>query len=171
MPSFVLRRLRRSPSDGLTLLRVTFLAFCIAIALIGWVVAILNGIGDEFGRVAVAPVLLSVVVVGVAAQMALSLVRRPLDCTDSAALARSYVSRRFFTRLAFSEVPALVGFVAFLLTTEPWLYPLGAAFTAVGFARTAPTRAQLNAEQEQLVAAGCDHSLTEALMGNKPGKK
>ncbi|HSH60221.1 MAG TPA: hypothetical protein VK988_11385 [Acidimicrobiales bacterium] len=35
MPSLVLRRLRRSPSDGLTLLRVTFLAFCIAIALIG----------------------------------------------------------------------------------------------------------------------------------------
>ncbi len=84
--------------------------------------------------------LLSAVVAGLATQMTFSLIRRPLDCTDSGALAGSYFSRRFFIRLALSEVPALVGFVGFLLTTEPWLYPLGAAFSAVGFARTAPTR-------------------------------
>lgn len=147
-----------------------FLAFCTAIVLIGVVVAILNGMGDEFGHLAVAPVLLGVVLVGVLGQLAFSLVRRPLDCTDSATLARSYLSRRLFARLALAEAAALVAFLGFLLTSEPWLYPLGAAFSAVGFARTAPTRAQLNAEQEQLAAAGCSQSLTEALIHNKPGR-
>jgi hypothetical protein len=147
-----------------------FVAFCNAIVLIGVVVAILDGMDDEFGQVAVAPVLLGVVLVGVVCQLAFSLLRRPLDCTDPKALARSYVSRRLFTRLALGEAAALVGFLGFLLTTAPWLYVVGGMFTAVGFARTAPTRAELRAEQEQLVDAGCSQSLTEALMQYKPGR-
>ncbi len=166
----MLRRLRRSPADGLTLLRTMFVAFCNAIVLIGVVVVILHGLDDEFGKVAVAPVLVTVVLVGIVGQLTFSLVRRPLDCTDSGALARSYVTRRVFARLALSEAAALVGFLGFLLTSAPLLYPVGAVFTAIGFARVAPTRAALRSEQDQLVSAGCNQSLTEALMQNKPGR-
>ena len=169
IPSFVLRR-RRDSADGLTLVRTMFVTFCNAIILISVVVVILDGTGDELGRMAALPVLIGVALVGLLGQLAFSLVRRPLDCTDSASLARSYLSRRVFAGLALSEPAAIVGFLGFMLTTEAWIYPVGAALTAVGFARTAPTRAQLRAEQAQLAAAGCSQSLVAALMQNKPGR-
>ena len=152
------------------MVRTMLLAFCNAIVLIGVVVAIIDGTGDQFGQLPVSPVLLVVVLVGLLGQLAFPLVRRPLDCTDSSALARSYLNRRLFSGLAISEAPALVGFLGFLLTSKAWLYPLGAVFTAIGFARTAPTRAQPYAEEAQLVAAGFGESLIAALIQHRPGR-
>ena len=52
---------------------------------------------------------------------------RPLDCGSDAALAASYRTR-FFLRIAL----ALLGFVGFLLTGNPAVYPIGAAFHGGG---------------------------------------
>ena len=152
------------------MVRTMFIAFCNAFVLIGVVVAVLDRTGDEFGQLPVTPILLAVVLVGLLGQLVFLLMRRPLDCTDSRALARSYLNRRVFSGLAVGEAAALVGFLGFILTSEAWLYPVGAVFTAIGFARTAPTRNQLQAEQAQLVAAGCGESLTAALIRHKPGR-
>jgi len=70
--------------------------------------------------------------------------------------------------MAFSEVAALFGFVAFFLTYLWWTYPVGAAITALGFRRAAPTSARLRADQEVLIASGCSRSLVGALRTVRP---
>jgi hypothetical protein len=83
---------------------------------------------------------------------------RPLDCGSDAALAASYRTR-FFLRIAL----ALLGFVGFLLTGNPAVYPIGAAFTVVGFARLAPTAGNLARDQQELGRTGCPRRLVAAL--------
>jgi len=78
---------------------------------------------------------------------------RPLDCSDDPSLAASYRTR-FFLRLAFSETIALLGFVGFILTGRWWVYPVGAVFTAVGYARLAPSASNLSRDQDHLVVRG-----------------
>jgi hypothetical protein len=88
--------------------------------------------------------------------------RRPLDCSDLAALAASYRSR-FFLRTAFSEAIALFAFVATLIVGQWWIYWLFVPFTLFGFGQNAPTTGRVRAEQERLRLAGCELSLVRAL--------
>lgn len=94
-------------------------------------------------------------------------IERPLDCTDDRRLAGSYRTR-FFLRIAFSEVAALFGFVAFFVTYYWWAYPIGAAIAALGFRRAAPTAANLRHDQEILSRSGCGRSLVRALRQPNP---
>jgi hypothetical protein len=90
------------------------------------------------------------------------LMRKPLDCRSDASLAGSYRTL-FFLRVAFSQMCSLVGFVAFFLTENPAMYPLGVVFSAAGYATFAPTAARLERDQQDLHAAGCARSLVHAL--------
>ena len=90
--------------------------------------------------------------------------RRPLDCSTPAALAGSYRTR-FFVRLALGEASALIGFVALFVVDSPVPYFVGAVFTAIAFARLAPTRAHLAADQAALRRRGCNLDLVATLSG------
>lgn len=147
--------------DGLILLRQVFVSFVIALVLIGVVVVFLDRSGEA---PADPPTTLAVALLAVGAVVSRlgPRLERSLDCTSNGTLAATY-RMRFFLRLAFSEVAALLGFVAFFLTYAAWAYPVGAAITAVGFMHAAPTAANLSAEQQQLTAQGCGRSLVSAL--------
>jgi hypothetical protein len=88
--------------------------------------------------------------------------RRPLDCSDLAALAARYRGR-FFLRAAFSQGIALLAFITTLIVGQWWIYWLFLPFALFGIGRNAPTAGHLEVEQERLRLAGCDLSLIRAL--------
>lgn len=77
-------------------------------------------------------------------------------------MAESY-RKSFFLGVALAELVALVAFVASFVVSAGWLYLLGAAFSAVGFAWLAPTTRNLAHRQEDLSRAGCEFSLRGAI--------
>ena len=163
-----LRRAKTLPAHGLATLRLLFLNFCVALALIGLVVAILvnaqhftgSNVNSQVTAIAIA-------VIGAVSLVTPSVVERPLDCANDHRLAFTY-RNRFFTRIAVAETPALSGFAGFILTGRWWIYPLGAAFGAIGFARLAPTAANIEKDQERLDRQGCTRSLIAALARPRP---
>jgi hypothetical protein len=163
------RRTGAQGTNGLTVLRALFLSFCFALVMVGVVVAVLTNTTPPVNRhrLNALPVAIGIVVVGGLCEVGRRLIERPLDCSDDLPLAGTYRTR-FFLRIAFSEVPALVGFTGFILTARWWTYPLGLAFTAVGFARLAPTKPHLAQDQAVLDAAGCRRSLSAALAKPAP---
>ena len=150
----------RSGSGNLLVsLRRLFISFPIAIVAIGAVVVIL---GDAKTPGPTARSIGVVVAVGVTSLVAQAFVQRTLDVTSPATLAESY-RKRFFLRLALSDAVALIAFVVFISWGPQWVYAIGAAFTFIGFARMAPTRSNLQREQDRLSLSGNQVSLTEAL--------
>lgn len=162
LPIMPTRRLRSGPASSgglLATLRDLFVSFCVAIALIGVVVIVLGDVAER-DRAALSATI--VVVVGASTIVAGALVKRQLDCSSDAALASSYRTR-FFLRLAVAEWAALVALVSGLVLGPWWIYFVGAAFTALEFARLAPTQAHLEADQRRLTGEGCHRSLVAVL--------
>ncbi|MGV3759887.1 MAG: hypothetical protein ACO1PW_10160 [Actinomycetota bacterium] len=162
VPWVGLRRAQHEGAGALEVLRQAFTAFVAALVLIGVVVLVLaSGVSDED---AMSPGLVAAGVAGfgVISLFLPRLFERPLDCTDAGTLLVGYRTR-FFLRLAFAAAAALVGFVGVFLAATWWLYPLGAAFAAIGFARLAPTQANLQRDQDELNLSGCGRSLVHVL--------
>lgn len=155
LPGSTARRAMSAP-DGLFALRVTFLGFAQAIVFLA-VVAFVVTAGADRHPATIATVL--VLAWGVASLVAAQVIPKPLSCDR---LGDSYRTR-FFLRLAFAESAALVAFVAVLLTGHVELYFLGALATAIGFARAAPSRGNLERDQQELHLAGCAKSLLAAV--------
>lgn len=161
LPSLAMRRTARDPSrDPLVDLRSLFLTFCAAIFSIGIVVVILGDLTEGPERTGLSVAI--VVAAGCASLLAQQFLPRALDCTSAGSLASSYRTR-FFLRMAFAESAALAGFVLYIALGPWWVYFIGAAFTAVGFVRLAPTRRHLMQDQDALSLSGCTRSLLEAL--------
>jgi FtsH-binding integral membrane protein len=157
------RRARAAGAHGLIVLRQTYLAFALALALIAVVVVPMSAATTLTPHpYRPAPVSVAVLVLGVVALFGVRLVEKPLDCSDDRRLAGSY-RIRFFARLAFSESASLLGFAAFIITNSAWPFFLGAACTAVGYYRLAPTKAHLDQDQDVLDHAGCTRSLRAAM--------
>lgn len=164
LPGLSMRRFKKQAAagHGLIALRGIYLSFVVAIVMIGGVVAILEAT-EGIGSTDVLPVAVVVVVVaGLATLAAPRFLARPLRCENELALAEGY-RQRFFLRVAFAEAAALVGFIGFIVSGVGWLYPLGALFSAIGFARLAPTAGHLRQDQEDLRRRGCNVSLMSAL--------
>jgi hypothetical protein len=157
-------QLAKRQADALVATREIFVSFCTALALFGVVLVFLgfDGTRSQISDVVAAGI---VVVIGVAT-LALRMVfgNRSLDCAGVVQLRTSYRSR-FFLRMAIAEVAALCGFVLTFMAEASWLYFVGAAFTAVGFAAAAPTRRQLARDQARLTATGCSLDLVAAIRG------
>ncbi len=162
------RRVEQRRIEPLAGLRSIFVAFSVALLLVGVVVVILWGASD-LGEDGLSPTAVGVAVgaIGVATLAAPKVADRPLDCADDQSLVRSYTTR-FFLRVAFGESAALVGFVGFILCGNPLVYFVGLALTAVGFWQAAPTARNLAEDQERLRAAGCGRSLVVALRTAPP---
>jgi hypothetical protein len=154
---------RAGVPDGLVGLRMTFLALCTGLLLVGIVVGLMAAdVADRDHSVSGLAAALAVAVVGAAGLLLVRFLPVGLDCADELALARSWRSR-FFGRSTASTLPALAGFAAFVLSGVPALYPLGLAFTAVGLAVSGPFHATLVRDQERLALDGCAISLVPAL--------
>jgi cbb3-type cytochrome oxidase subunit 3 len=141
-----------------------------SLVLIGVVVIALTGNGTaEPDRLAASVVAAGVVAYGVLSLFAPRLIERPLDCSDESALVTGYRTR-LFLRIAFAHAAALVGFVGFFLSGEAWMYPLGAIFALVGYVSLAPSRRNLERDQEELNQQGCGLSLTGVLVTRRIAK-
>lgn len=165
LPGLSVRRFKKQAAvgHGLIALRGIYLSFVIALGMIGVVVGILETT-EGIGSTDVLPVAVVVVAaVGLATLAAPLLLIRPLPCESESALAEGY-RQRFFLQVAFAEAAALVGFIGFIVSGAGWLYPVGALFSAIGFARLAPTSGHLRQDQD-LRHRGCDVSLMSALRG------
>jgi F0F1-type ATP synthase membrane subunit c/vacuolar-type H+-ATPase subunit K len=162
---FYLRSRQGTAVDGLRSLRAIFLGFAGSLVIYGVVLVIIGG-GRATGNAR--PWAVGLAAYGVLDLALVRAVERPLDCASDAALAQTYRTR-FFMRVAFAQSVALFGFVAVFVVGPVWLYLLGAAFTAVGYARLAPTRANLGADQRRLAEQGCARSLVTALRTQRPG--
>lgn len=157
--------------QGLVVLRMSFVNFVTSLVGAGVVLGIVAARSTFMKRpLPGMPVGLAILVLGIASLEATRRLEQPLDCTIAARLAASYRSR-FFVGVAFSESLALIGFVAVMLTSQVWPYPLALVFTAVGFWRLAPTRANLARDQEILDQSGCQLSLVAALGTPPTGRR
>ena len=168
IPGFLALQLRKSrEGEGLVVLRGLFLSFVLGVMMIGVVVAILDLNTSSFGTVSEPPVVLGVLGVGVLSIIGPLAVGRTLECGDDERLVKSYV-QRFFLRIAFAELPALAGFVGFMVSSAGWMYLVGAAFSIVGFVRLAPTADHLRRDQDDLREKGCHRQLVLALQHHSP---
>jgi hypothetical protein len=157
--------------DGLVVLRQVFTSFVFALLMFGVVIAVLYSTSDPPGDPphGVAAALLAAGTVGLLAGTRFER-SKPLDCTDDTALANGYRAR-FFLRVAFADAVALFGFVGFFLTYDWWPYPTGLLIATFGFARAAPTAANLRREQERLAERGCFRSLVGSLRTVPPSRR
>jgi hypothetical protein len=129
------------------MLRLLFTAFALQLVLLGIVVIALAGTETaEPDRPAASVVAAGVVACGVLSLFAPRLIERPLDCTDETALVSGYRAR-LFHRIAFAQAAALVGYV-----------------------RLAPSRRNLERDQERLNQRGCVFSLTALLVTGRIAK-
>lgn len=150
--------------------RQLFLALCattIGVTLVVFTLAAEGGREAVFSPVLSGSVVLTLGILAVAGER---LAPPPLSCESPEALLVTYRAR-FFSRIAFAEAAALVGFAGFLLAQDPAVYLVGAVCAAVAFAHLAPTESGLARDQEQLTASGCGYQLAELLRGGGPGQQ
>ena len=162
---------RRGQLTQLSGLRVLFLAFSMALALISFVVVPFLNTGAEPEN-ALDPTVAAATLfaIGLALHVASQLFSRRArfhSCRSSAELAGLFRSL-FFVQVAFAEASGLLGFVAFFLTGSVIPYVVGIAWTAFGFLRIAPTRRRLERLQDELTLQGCPHQLLIALQSPPP---
>jgi F0F1-type ATP synthase membrane subunit c/vacuolar-type H+-ATPase subunit K len=155
------RRPGAHTTEPLLTLRSVFVNFCVALVVFGIAIALLVLFVDEPATRSL--VWLSVVVVGGAASLGVTnMFEGPLDCRSTDALRASY-QRRFFTRMAVGESPALLGLVAAFAGGPWWSYYVGMVFALVNYAYAAPSARNLAADQARLTQRGGPLSLVEAL--------
>jgi hypothetical protein len=143
-----------------------------AIVLIG----ILLGVADAAGAFkhrhastsATVIAAVAIAAVGVVGQVLAKRMERPLDGSSPDALAQSYRTR-FFLWIGFGEFPTFVGILALVITGKWVLYPVGALFAFVTYARIAPTREHLDRDDAALRHAGSALSVRTVLDGASTG--
>jgi hypothetical protein len=149
-------------SDGLATLRILYLGVLNSTVIIGVVMGIMVAT-DAFppGSGGAWIGLVVVAAAGLVTLTAKGLAPR-LDCSTPGKLAGTY-RVRFIVRLTLAEAPVLAGFVGALVTGEPLLFLVGLPFAVVGYTRAAPTRRNIDRDQDELLAFGCGTSLLDAL--------
>lgn len=108
------------------------------------------------------PFAVGLVVVGVVLYVVARRLERPLDGSSEAMLVRSYQAR-LFVWVGIGEFPVFLSILGVVLTDSYWLYLLGLVFAFAGFARVAPTAANLARDQQELSNRGFTLSVTQAL--------
>ena len=140
-------------------LRLLFFSFCSGIVVIGVVAAfIVPSDTADFSLPLAAGI---VAALGLATLVAGGTLGR-LDGSSNDALAESY-RQRLILRLATAEAPALVGFLLSFLVGNLVPYLVALPFTAIAFARAAPTDGNLQKDQDALNATGATADLRTAL--------
>jgi hypothetical protein len=160
MPGLLIRR-AGSQANLLVTLRSAFLSFCAALVMFGVVLAfIVEDVADPWAEPEV--VAAGVAALGFALVLASWRIARLTCQADAGAMVAAYRTR-FFLRIAFAESAALVGFVQVFLVGSLLPYLAGLVPAAVGFARLAPTRGNLERDDDDLRTEGCPHSIHDLL--------
>ena len=170
VPQIAIRRAQRS--SGIEALRAAFDGFVFGVVVFGVVLAFLS-LKHTDSSWTINKTLGVVFVVGIGGvSVAVAQHRKPLDTTSVTALAESY-RKNFFLKVAFIETVALVAFVLSFLAGSHLVYPLGLAFTLVGFWIVAPGRRDVQRRTDQLQGTGLDllvalRDLPPAPRGGRP---
>jgi hypothetical protein len=153
------RRLMREPPNGITLLRLVFIAFCASIVFFGVVAASLHLDTDT----SLVPVY-ALAVYAVVVTLMWGRFDPPLDGTSEVALYVSYRARMLL-RIAFAELIAVPAFFLRVVTGPPWIYFFGGSYALLWLIVMGPTRRGFQSDQTALDAKGCNISVVVALSG------
>ena len=88
---------------------------------------------------------------------------KPLVLNDAASLAGSWHTQ-LFIGVGVAELPALVGLVCAMLADVPWVYCIALPFALWDFWRIAPSRRNLELDQQRITQRGSPLNLVGALM-------
>ena len=166
---FLVLRSRRESADmnALTALRAVFLSMLgaqLVIVVLVWLI-----MKDESESSSSAG--LFAAGVAVAGLVALGAIRyfaaRPLEAVDASGVAGSYRTA-FFLKIAFAQMPLMLGFVGSFVTDAWWVVFVGLPFSLAGFAMAAPTSGNLAREQARLRSQGSSLDLVDALVTAQP---
>ncbi|MGH8262139.1 MAG: hypothetical protein ACRET4_01565 [Steroidobacteraceae bacterium] len=154
---------KRPVGDGLTALRLSFLALVDALFFFIVMVAFVEpwSSGHEGAVPLLIAVLGCVALVGISWQR-----RRPLIGDTPERLATNYRAG-LFIGIGLAEAPALFGIATTLVVGSWWIYLVGLAFSLIGFVLIAPTRGKIQRRQEEIQAAGSPLSLGRAVMAQR----
>lgn len=151
----------RRPRHSLDAVRLVFLAWALALPLLGLVI-IRSGLSPDGAPVSESGVEPIVVATGLIAWVATMVIEPRLECSDTVRLAESWIAR-FMVRVALASAPVGLGFALSFLSGSTAPYVLGFfAATALG-KRANPWRENLARDQARLAKDGCGLSLTDAL--------
>ncbi|MDP9295089.1 MAG: hypothetical protein M3O88_00135 [Actinomycetota bacterium] len=160
---------RRRATDGLVAFRTVFLGLVAALPLY----VILLAFDRTWNDGSVPPrVLVALVTLGIGSLVLVERSRStPLDIESPERLAESFRSRTF-AGIGFAEAPALLAFVAVLVSGNLWPYMIGLGFSLVGFWLIAPGARELARRQKEIASRSSPLSLVAALRfpgGDAPG--
>lgn len=146
-------RTMATQASGLQSMRFVWLAFANVLMLI-WI-PVLFFAETEGAPVGVSTGIAVTAVVGAFAQLLAPRFAPEPDGSSAPALAASF-QRATFIRIAFAEVAAFVGLIAFLVTGHWLVYGIGFVIAAAGLWDAAPRAARLEQIQEQVRKSGSD---------------
>jgi hypothetical protein len=159
------RPARFKNGSALVTTRMLFASFAWAIVAFGIVLAFLDlGSADALDPGVGVAIVVGVGVVSLVAGRFLP----GLDGSSLGRLGQTYRTR-LFTGLAIGEAVALIGFVLAFLAGTILTYLVALPFTAIGFARVAPTRSNIERDEQELQALGAAASLQQVLLGGTFG--
>ncbi|MGH8512587.1 MAG: hypothetical protein ACREV8_01290 [Gammaproteobacteria bacterium] len=151
---------RRSPS-GLTRLSQMRLVWLTLVNSLFSFFIVLNFVAPWEGDAW--PFAWAIILLGVAAVGGVVFLRRrPLKGATSEALLDSFI-QRFYVSFAWSETPALLGFVGVFLRDARWLYLVGAPFALAGLVLCGPLRSNIERYDRMLRESGSPHRLSDVL--------
>jgi F0F1-type ATP synthase membrane subunit c/vacuolar-type H+-ATPase subunit K len=161
----VIVRRRGRGEPGLIAMRTMYLGLVLALPL--WVVAFSFLAPWDGSDEGVAPYI--VVVAGAAALgLTVGVRQRSLSASSPRALAGRYRSRMFIG-IGIAETTALISIVTtFVIQNSLWLIVLGVAFSLTGLWVAAPSRRNLDRDQDRLREQGSPISLVAALNSTPP---
>lgn len=152
-------------TDGITSIRVTFIAFLEAPVVASAIYLFVTALD---GRLVPGRLRLEVAVYGLASVAGVLWAReRPLVASSPEILAASY-RWNFFLGVAVAESPALLGFVVTLIQGEISSLLIGLVFTGLGLNLLAPTRANIERGQRTVEVVGSPLSLGRSLLEPTP---
>jgi hypothetical protein len=152
---------RRKVATPLELFRSLWLSFVGAILMFGIVITVFHPRSDGNSATVTSLGLAAAGFVSLGAVAGLR--SRPLRITSADELPNAWRTR-FFVQVLAAELPALFAFSATFIVGPAGLYWIGAAFSLLGFALMAPTAAEIERRQSQLLEAGSPLVLLDALL-------
>jgi len=160
VPASATRRL-----DGLSSLRLFYVATLLALLLIGLVLWFMGPGEERLDRGTALVILATVAAVGTSI---VGMIRsRPLRGSGPGAVAGAYRARTF-VRIAVAEWIALLGFVLFFFTGTSMTYLVAVTLAVPAYAMAAPTAGDIARHQEGLNEHGIGIDLLGALLGVRP---
>jgi hypothetical protein len=150
--------------DGLTVIRVMFVAFIQAAIAVGILLLLIT---QDIGEPSAGKLALLLTLGTLGAGAAFLLRRAGIRASDASELERSY-RKRFFLGFVVNEIPLLVGMGLGFADREVWPFLAALPLFWIGMTIVAPGRRNIEADQQKLEAAGSRLSLRDTLMGPPP---